>query len=441
MYKQTMSLDEAVPEHVDDPLTALVRMAAGPLALARYPVVEVMRTCALHTLEHSTSPLRSRFNAIHASERRWTHEDRDIVTPANDFLYLNGWIDLSDGPVVLEIPPVEEDRYYVVELLDAFTNNFTNLSARNAGTRGGRFVLHTRDQRDQRAGEQGVSVECPTSLVWLLGRVLVKGDDDLPVAQRIARSFRLHGAASEGPSCVRHWREGGDPALDFFQHVFDSLTDFPVREDEAGLYDMLVRAGLRERGPNEVTLLPEAVRHGLRLAYIDAQRLIAAFTASRARHAWTYSLGLGRYGHGHLLRACVAMKGLAALAAEEAVYASADFDEAGEPLAGSRAYELYFAPGQLPPVDAMWSLSLYGEDRFFIDNPIRRYAIGDRTQGLKYEPDGGLRIQIQHAPPPSSANWLPAPAGGFYLILRLYHPQASFLEGRYAIPPVRAVND
>jgi hypothetical protein len=438
MYKQTMNLDEAMPEHVDDPVTALVRMAAGPMALARYPVVEVMRTCALHTLEHSTSPQRSRFNAIHASEHRWTHEDRDIVTPSNDFLYLNGWIDLSGGPVALEIPPVEEDRYYVAELLDAFTNNFVNLSARNAGTSGGRFVLHTRGQR---VSEPGMPVECPTSLVWLLGRVLVKGDDDLAAAQRIARAFRLDGAASAGPSGVRQWREGGDPALDFFQHVFDSLVDFPVREDEAALYEMFVRAGLRERGPNDVALWPEAVRQGLRLGYVDAQRLISAFTASRARRSWSYSLGLGRYGHDHLLRACVAMKGLAALAADEAVYATADFDEAGEPLAGSARYELYFAPGQLPPVDAMWSLSLYGEDRYFTDNPIRRYAIGDRTQGLKYEPDGGLRIPIQHAPPPSPANWLPAPAGGFYLILRLYHPQAAFLEGRYAIPPVRVVKD
>jgi hypothetical protein len=438
MYNPTMSFNEAAPEHVDDPVTALVRMAAGPLALARYPVVEVMRTCALHTLPHSTSPLRSPFNTIHASERCWTHEDRDIVTPANDFLYLNGWIDLGDGPVVLDIPAVEPDRYYVIELLDAFTNNFVNLSVRNAGLRGGRFVLHARGQR---ADVEGVPVECPTRLVWLLGRVLVKGDEDLAAARQIARSFGLQGTQAAGPACVSQWRERGDRALDFFQCVFDSLADFPACDDESASVSMLVRAGLRERGPNDVALMPAAVQHGLRLGYVDAQRLITAFTTSRTRRSWVYSLGLGRYGHDHLLRACIAMKGLGALAADEAVYTTADFDEAGEPLSGSRGYELYFPPGQLPPVDAMWSLSLYGEDRFFIDNPIRRYAIGDRTHGLKYDADGGLRIPIQHTQPASSANWLPAPAGGFYLILRLYHPRTSFLEGRYAIPPVRAIND
>lgn len=438
MYNQAMLIDETkVKAHPGgDPVADLVRMAAGPLAIARYPVAEVVRTCALHTLPHSTSPLRMPFNAIHASTRRWTHEDRDIVTPANDFLYLNAWIDLSSGPVTLEIPPVDDGRYYVVELLDAFTNNFTNLSPRNAGTRGARFVLHTDGQKPDGDGE---AVACPTHLVWMLGRVLVAGDDDLPAAQRAATAFRLSGPACAGPSCVANWCERGDPALDFFQNVFNSFADFPVREDEAALFNMLTRAGVRDAGTSVVAQLPEPVHEGLRAAYADAQRLIAAFTQSRTRRNWSFSLGLGRYGHGHLLRACVAMKGLGALAADEAVYASADFDDAGQPLDGRRGYEIYFPPGQLPPVDALWSISLYGADRYFAANPIGRHAIGDRTPGLGYDADGGLRIQIQHAPPASQANWLPAPAGGFYLILRLYHPRTSFLEGRYAIPPVRAV--
>jgi hypothetical protein len=437
MYNQTMSVveDHAQKLH-DDPIVALVRMFAGPLAIARYPVVEVVRTCALHTLPHSASPLRQPFNTIHASMRRWTHEDRDIVTPANDFLYLNAWIDLSEGPVVLDIPPLDDDRYYVVELLDALTNNFTNLSPRNAGTRGGRFVLHTAKQRPT---SDGAPVACPTSLVWMLGRVLVKGDGDLAGAQQAAGAFRLSGVQGAGPVCVRQWHESGDAALDFFENVYQSFANLAPREDEAAMVSALERAGIRAVGSPGIGALPEPVQQGLRLAYADAQRLILAFTESRTRRSWTYSLGLGRYGHGHVLRACIAMKGLGALAADEAVYATADFDEAGEHLDGHRRYELYFPPGQLPPVDALWSLSLYGADRYFVDNPIRRYAIGDRTPGLQYDADGGLRIQILHEAPASQSNWLPAPAGGFYLILRFYHPQAAFLEGRYAIPPVRAI--
>lgn len=438
MYDQTMLMPDQNVRANEDPLVTLVRMAAGPLALARYPVVEVVRTCALQTSLRSTNPLDSSFNSIHASMRRWTHEDREFVTPSNDFLYMNGWIDLSNGPVALDIPEMEAQRYYVVELLDAFTNNFVNLSARTAGSQGGRFVLHMRDQTP--TADDRKPLECPTSLVWLLGRVLVKGDDDLAKAQQVAGAFRLSGPPCAGPTCVSRWHESGDFALDFFQNVFNSVTDIPVQEAEAAMFEMFARVGVRDRSSIDVAVLPAPVQQGLRLGYADAQQLITRFTESRTRRNWVYSLDLGRYEHAHLLRACVAMKGIAALAAEEAVYATADFDEAGTPLDGLTRYELYFPPGQLPPVDALWSLSLYGADRFFVDNPIRRYAIGDRTSGLQYDADGGLRIVIQHDAPASSANWLPAPAARFYLILRFYHPRAEFLEGRYVIPSVRIVN-
>jgi hypothetical protein len=437
MDKQAMSEQQDTFASRDECLVALARMAAGAIAVARYPVVEVLRTCALQTLPDSRSLLRSPFNAIHASMHRWTHEDRTFVTPSNDFLYLNGWIDLTKGPVTLDIPVMENDRYYVVELLDAFTNNFINLSPRNAGVRGGRFVLHPRGTVPEPGDHEAVA--CPTDLVWLLGRVLVKGDDDLACAQRVAKAFRLSGAVCTWPSSIQKWKKGGDPALDFFQNVFNSLVDVPMQEDEAAVVGMLARFFGRGGGSIDVAALPTPIQEGLRLGYEDARRLIVAFSESHAQSGWAYSLNLGRYGHAHLPRACVAFKGIGALAAEEAVYATADFDDAGTHLDGGRKYVLHFPAGQLPPVDAMWSLSLYGEDRFFVDNPIRRYAIGDRTPDLQYDTDGGLRIQIQHNAPASACNWLPAPAGRFYLILRLYHPQTVFLEGRYAIPGVQAV--
>lgn len=422
-----------VPDN-DDPRTALVTVAATPLAIYGYPLVEVMRTCALHTRPDATSPLRAPFNTIHASMRRWTHEDRDIVTPANDFLYLNGWIDLSAGPVTLDIPAAEAGRYFVIELLDAFTNNFVNLSARTLGKDAWRVVLHLPEQQPE--GEAQHTVACPTALVWLLGRVLVTGDADLPAAQRMAAGFRLSGTRTDGPACVSAWCNTGDAALDFFQNLFNALRDVPPRADETGLFGLLARAGLRYDEAVDIAALPLVTQHGLRLAYAEAMRLIEAHTQSRARRNWGYSVQLGQYGSDYLLRACTAMKGLGALSADEAVYALADFDETGQRLDGTHGYELVFAPGGLPPVDALWSLSLYGADRFFVGNPIGRHAIGDRTPGLQYDADGGLRIVIQHDAPSSSANWLPAPAAPFYLILRFYHPRAEFLDGRYTIPAI-----
>jgi Uncharacterized conserved protein len=274
----------------------------------------------------------------------------------------------------------------------------------------------------------------------MLGRVLVKGDNDLPEAQQAASGFALSGRDAVGFACVRDWRVSTEPALDFFQNLFNALQEVPPRADETALFGLLARADLYPGKPVDVVTLSPFVRRGLQLAYGDAHRLIAAHTEIRGRRSWGYNLKLGRYGSDYLLRACTAMKGLGALSATEAVYAVADFDGAGEHLNGRHRYELYFPPGGLPPVRALWSISLYGADRFFVENPLARHAIGDRTEGLRYEADGGLRILIQHDAPAVEANWLPAPSARFYLILRLYQPGAAFLENRYEIPAVRNLN-
>jgi hypothetical protein len=140
------------------------------------------------------------------------------------------------------------------------------------------------------------------------------------------------------------------------------------------------------------------------------------------------------------MRATVAMKGLGALSATETIYAQADFDADSEPLDGQHGYTLRFENGQMPPADAFWSVSLYGEDRYFAANPMGRYAIGDRTQGLRLNSDNSLTLQIQHErPAEGDANWLPAPAGPFYLILRMYHPREEMFNGRYTLPPVQRI--
>ena len=142
-----------------------------------------------------------------------------------------------------------------------------------------------------------------------------------------------------------------------------------------------------------------------------------------------------------MVRAAAAMKGLGGLAPDEAVYAMSDYDADGERLEGRHRYVLRFAAHELPPAAAFWSVSLYGEDFYFVANPIRRYAIGDRTKGLAPEADGSLTIDIQHElPARGQSNWLPAPPGRFYLILRMYHPTEEVLTRRYRIPAVRRVD-
>jgi len=425
------------PAHAS-PQEALVVAAALPLVIYGYPLVETLRTCRLQTsVDAPTRYGRAPMNTLSASARQWTHEDRDIVTPANDLLYFCGWLNLADGPATLRVPALPDaDRYYVVELLDAHTNNFANLGPRTVPQAGADIEIVGPGQRG--IGTQ--AVEAPTSLVWIIGRVLVTGPNDLAGAYAFEQGFQIvRSAGPARPASVTRWQESGDEGIDFFQNLFPAMRDFPPAQQERGLFTLLRKVGLRLEDEVDVASLRPSIVNGLRSAYAQGMTLIEAHTRSQGHKAWGYSLRLGTYGDDWLLRACTAMKGLGALCADEAVYAMADFDADGQRLDGRHAYELRFPPGMLPPADAFWSVSLYGEDRYFTANAMGRYAVGDRTPGLRVEPDGTLVIPIGHARPPQDANWLPAPAGHFYLILRLYHPSEAFRAGQYTIPAVHRI--
>lgn len=427
----------ASPVHAS-PQEALVAAAALPLVIYGYPLIETLRTCRLQTsVDAPTRYGRAPMNMLSASARQWTHEDRDIVTPANDLLYFCGWLNLADGPVTIHVPALPDaDRYYVVELLDAHTNNFANLGPRNVPREGANVEIVGPGQR----GSGVHVVEAPTTLVWIIGRVLVTGPDDLARANAFEQGFQVAQSAGPArPASVAQWQDTGDAGVDFFQNLFRAMRDFPPSAQEQGLFTLLRKVGLRLEDDAEVAALRPSIVNGLRSAYAQGMALIEAHTRSQGHKAWGYSMRLGIYGDDWLLRACTAMKGLGALRADEAVYAMADFDADGAPLHGQHRYELRFAPGMLPPAEAFWSVSLYGEDRYFSANEIGRYAVGDRTPGLRMEPDGTLVIPIGHARPADDANWLPAPDGPFYLILRLYHPSAGFIAGQYTIPAVRRI--
>lgn len=418
---------------------AFVAASALPVVIYGYPLYEAIRTCRVQTsVTEVTGYGRAPVNTLSASDRPWTHEDRDIVTPANDLLYFCAWIDLANGPVTLRIPPHEGmDRYFVIELLDAYTNNFLNLGLRNVSPAGGEYRLMGPGPAASTANE----VPCPTNLVWLLGRVLVKGPDDLATARRFEGGFSIVQAPAHArPVCIDHWSDTGDAAVDFFQNLFAALREYPPVPAEQGLFSMLRRVGIRLEQEIEFAALKPPVLQGLAAAYRQGMKIIEANTRSQCRKSWGYSLKLGRYGDDYLLRAATAMKGLGALSADEAVYAMADFDADGNSLDGRHRYELRFDKGMLPPADAFWSVSLYGKDFYFTDNPIKRYAVGNRTPDLKLDTDGSLVIPISHQVAPRTENWLPAPAGPFYLILRLYHPTPEFMAGRYQIPAVRRVD-
>ena len=443
-----------------DPRFALGQSIGFAATVWGYPLVETMRTCRLQTQASNSGEASwwgpvDRLNHV---QRAAVAADRDIVTPANDLLYTTAWINLADGPRLLQVPSAREHsgRYFVLALYDAWTNNFANPGMRISDPKGEVVALVGPDSPDDVALPAGARfIRSPTNLVWLIARVVVGADDALE-AQALQADIRLECVAGTDhghlPKAVSHWR--GEPedtlaallarphdaasiAGHFFTNLCHALAAAPPPAADAGIAAWFGSGKLVAGAFFDWALLDASLREGLQRGLMDAAALIINNSRSRVARPWAAHFELGRYGSNYLTRALTAYKGLGALASDEAVYAMGDFDSERQPLNGRARYTLRFGPGDLPPVDAFWSVTLYGVDRFLYANALLRYSLGDRTSGLQYDPDGGLTLDISHEPPIETSNWLPAPEGGFYLILRMYCPKPEARTWR--IPPVQRV--
>ncbi len=425
-----------------------------------YPLIESMRTCRLQTEGSKDAPLRAPVDRVHHIRHASTDKDRDIVTPANDLLYTTAWIHLANGPRLLRVPATARHpgRYFVLALYDAWTENFENLGPRNCQAEG-ETVLLLGPGGQVPAGLEGYRVvRCPTDLVWLIGRILVGDEADGPAARALQDEITLHAVPGTGrgkrPVAVEQWtgepvdamaeaweqhRPAAEVAPRFFTSLCQALSDTQARAEDAGMLAWLGQAGLIASAHFQWEALEPALRDGLVEGFAEAVALVAAAARSRHTRPWVLASRAGRYGNDYLVRALTAYIGLGALATSEALYGAGHFDAQRQPLAGPRRYRLRFEPGELPPAEAFWSVTLYDADRFLYPNAIGRHSIGDRTPGLRHEADGALEIDFAHQAPADARNWLPAPAGPFYLILRLYHPREGVRQWR--IPALEPLED
>ena len=424
-----------------------------------YPLVEMERTKRLSTgVSEPDRKGRAPTNMFGHFADLADAAARDVVTPNNDTIYSIAWLDLSDQPVILHVPDMK-GRYYVFQLLDAYTNNFENIARRKYGTNEADYaIVGPGWSGTLPAGAK--RIDSPTDTVWVIGRTLVSGPEDLATVHALQRQYALaplsaYGAraASVGAGSVEtRWTADAaalaslsqtPEGIAFFQMLGDALRENPPQEYDAALVAQFEQIGLSPEHGFQCDELTPAALAGLLRASPVAQQLIdeKVKTLGESINGWLINPDTGRYGYDYLLRAAVAKKGLGALVPEEAIYPIADVDGDGKQLTGTHRYVLHFDKGQMPPVDAFWSITMYGSDRFLVDNPIDRYSIGDRTEGLEYGPDGSLDVYIQQeAPKGHESNWLPAPAGDFYVVMRMYEPKQAVLDGSYRVPPIRRVD-
>ncbi len=383
----------------------------------------------------------------------------DVVSPNADTLYSTAWLDLSCGPVILSLPDTH-GRYYLMPLMDAWTNVFATPGKRTAGTKTAVYAV-TGPMWSGTLPPGVREIRSPTEMVWLIGRTQTNGKQDYAAVRRLQDQYRLAPllASQRGgkarPKPAQAMLPEAVPvdletppveqvaAMDaqaFFTRFAELLPANPPAAADAAMVEAIKKLGIVPGMPFSVTALEPSTAHAVQEGATTALAGIVAMAkrgGSDGDGKWTVHRDLGNYGTAYGKRALVAWVGLGANLPADALYPSTRVDAAGKPLNGANRYVLHFNKGQMPPSEAFWSLTLYNDKQAFVANPLNRYAIGDRDR-LRYNRNGSLDIYIQNARPAGKrvANWLPAPPDAFNLMMRVYWPRQAMLDGTWSAPPV-----
>jgi hypothetical protein len=386
--------------------------------------------------------------------------------PNADTLYSGMWYDVSNAPLIVRVPD-PGNRYYVLSLMDMWTDVFASRGTRTNGNGPQAFAIVGPYWRGTLPPGVDV-VRSPTSTGWVLGHVETRGPSDYASVNQFQANLAVSPYVEPRPFTpgARPAPMGAMPlatptapqapasqvppveqvaamdAATFWGIFADVVRNNPPHANDYPMLDRLRRIGLGTTAPMAFSQLDPAVQQALTQAGPEAGRRIADYVTRLGTgiNGWnTVSGGIGTYGTNYLRRAAVAYAGLGAGVPEDVMYPVTLIDDEGDRLTGNEDYVLHFEKGQLPPVNAFWSLNLYGPDQGFVDNPANRYSIRS-TDNLRYNADGSLDIYIQHRAPgrDRQSNWLPAPAEGpFMLNMRLYWPKETALDQQWAPPPVR----
>jgi hypothetical protein len=382
-----------------------------------------------------------------------------VVRPNFDTLYSSAWLDLTAEPVIVSVPDTN-GRYYLLPMLDMWTNVFASPGWRTTGTQAGNFaIIPPGWHLGQSKLPEGVqAIDAPTPYVWIIGRTKTDGPPDYDAVHKIQAGFKVTplsrwGQAPE-PVAVKvdpsvdmktppKIQVDGMPADKYFAYAAKLMKLQPPHITDQPIIAQLQRIGFQPGASFDLGKADPTVKQALESAPSDAQKLMAwkVPTLARVANGWSMNTDtMGVYGNYYLKRAIVAQLGLGANLPEDAIYPLNIADEDGRPLDGASNYTIHFDQETLPPVDAFWSITLYDQEGYQVANSLNRFALSS-WMPFKYNPDGSLDLYFQKESPGADkeANWLPAPTGPFNLTMRLYAPKSDALTGRWDPPPVTRV--
>jgi hypothetical protein len=435
----------------DEELGAIAAEGYGFL----YPLVTMELTRRQATnIEAGKAPGRGPMNTfVHIRE----FPDADfkiVVRPNFDTLYSSAFVDLTAEPIVVSAPDTR-GRYYMLPMLDMWTDVFAVPGKRTSGTGPGQWALVPPGWQGELPN--GVArIDAPTPYVWIIGRTQTNGPADYPAVHAVQDGYHLSLLSEWGKpprevtATIDHTIDTETPPLDqvnalsgprFFALAAELMKVHRPHPSDWSVVQRMSRLGLIVGESFDPTALGSKVLDAVDAAPSRAQNDLAASLSTMAAvvNGWQMNTNsIGVYGNFYAKRAVVAMMGLGANPPEDAVYPLLMADGQGNNVEGGNDYVLHFDAGELPPAGAFWSVTMYDEHGFQVANELSRFAIGDRDP-LQYNADGSLDLYIQHGNPgpEREPNWLPAPRGPLGITMRLYAPEPVVLSGAWAPPPLQ----
>jgi hypothetical protein len=428
------------------------------------PIVMNYAVMYEYAVDRDSGQFKAPFNQLKNEPNVFTYKDTAIPTPNSDTPYSFVWMDLRAEPIVLSVPAVDPKRYYSVMLCDGNTYNYGYIGTRATGSEAGDYMVVGPGWKGQTPSGIKKVFQSSTWLSLAGYRTQLYGPDDLDAVKKVQASYKVQPLSAY----LKQPAPPPAPAIDFpkinkelvkenfFEYLDFALQLAPAQPNEVEIRDKLARIGV---GPGKTfNFKALSLKHkleiglGMKEAGRQVDRAIA--NAGKTINGWQISSAPGDSAHYNgdwLLRAVAAKAGIYGNDAVEAMYPFTRSDVDGQTLDGSKHnYTLTFPPGQLPPVNSFWSLTMYdGKTQLLIENPINRYLINSpMLPNMKKNEDGSLTIYIQKESPGADkeANWLPAPKDTIYLVMRLYWPKTtppSILpagEGTWKPPAVKKVS-
>lgn len=422
-----------------------------------YPMVDGYRIQHAYFVNPENPEYKAPWNQLRNIARVYTPDDKAVQTPNSDTPYSMAGLDLRAEPLVLTVPPMEKERYFSIQLVDLYTHNFDYIGSRTTGNGGGNYLIAGPGWKG--TGPKGVDrvLRSETELAVAIYRTQLFNPGDLENVERVQAGYKVQPLSAfldqPAPKPV--------PTIEFIKpltpadvktslKVFSDLNfllEFcPPHPSEKELMARFAKLGIGAGRTFDASKLSPEMRAAIEQGITDAWGEFAGFKKRTDAGEVTSGDLFGTRDYlknNYLYRMAAAILGIYGNSKQEAMYPFYSVDGASQSLNGANRYTLRFAPGQLPPVNAFWSLTMYElPESLLVANPLNRYLINSpMLPELKRDADGGLTLYIQNESPGAEkeANWLPAPKGAFFAVLRLYWPKSEATDGAWKQPAMEKV--